>query len=30
MDRMIGQNYQNTVHQTGRTVDELTRPGALC
>jgi len=30
MDRMIGQNYQNNVHQTGRTVDELTCPGALC
>ena len=30
MDRMIGQNYQNNVHQTGSTVDELTCPGALC
>ena len=26
MDRMIGQIFQNTVHQTGRTVDELTCP----
>jgi len=30
MDKIIGQKYQNTMHQTGRTVDTLTCPGALC
>jgi hypothetical protein len=30
MDRMISQIYQNNLRQTGRTVDELTCPGALC
>jgi hypothetical protein len=30
MDRMISQICQNNLRQTGRTVDELTCPGALC
>jgi hypothetical protein len=30
MDRMIRQINQNNEHQTRRTADELTCPGALC